>query len=259
MSQGRLPGDGESARPGRPCRSAGKRHSSKARIPRMTGRATGPLSGIRYLLFDLDGTLVDTTRLILFTFQETLRTLGLPPRSDMELLLMIGRPLREQAEDIDARRAEEIFRLYQELYDRYHDGLAREFPGIREALAGLRERGYRLALVTSKRLSSAMGDLEYFRLTPYFHAVVTADDTVNHKPQPDPVLKALERLEAPRERSAFVGDSPFDMRSAHAAGVLAGAVGWGPFPRELLEAEKPDFWIPGPSDFLTLFPGVSAE
>ena len=133
----------------------------------------------------------------------------------------------------------------------------REFPGVREALGELVDRSYRLGLVTSKRSSSAGSDLDYFHLTPFFEVVITADDTERHKPDPEPVLLALERLGIDTARATYIGDSPYDLRCAHAAGVLAGAVAWGPFPREVLQAEKPDYWIPQPSDLLTLFPTVT--
>ncbi len=206
------------------------------------------------LLFDLDGTLVNTIPLILRAFRETFRALGLPPRDDREMLLEVGKPLYQQALDIDPYRAEEIFRVYQEMYDRYYQELVEEYPGIRESLRELKERGYHLAVVTSKRFSNARLDLERFDLLPLFDALVTAEDTENHKPDPEPVLKALEKLGGAPERTAFIGDSPYDLKSAHAAGVRAGAAAWGPFPHELLEAERPDYWIPDPPSLLRIFP-----
>ncbi len=217
------------------------------------------IEGISCILFDLDGTLVDTIDLIIFCFQETLRILGLPFRSEEQIVSEIGRPLHLQARDIDADRAEEIFALYQRLYDRHRDGLVHEFPGIREALAGLVERGYRLGLVTSKRSSSALADLAFFGLKTFFEVVVTADDTTSFKPEPEPVIEALKRLEVSAGEATFIGDSPFDLRCAHAARVLSGAVAWGPFPREALECERPDFWIPSPPYLLTLFAGSASN
>lgn len=214
------------------------------------------LGNLNCVLFDLDGTLADTIELIIYCFRETLRILELPPRSDEQILSEIGRPLHLQARDIDPERAEEIFSLYQNLYAQHHDELVREFPGIRESLAGLVERGYRLGVVTSKRDFSALPDLEFFRLDEFFEVVITADDTTKHKPHPEPVLEALRRLGAASAQATFIGDSPYDLRSAHAAEVLAGAVAWGPFAREILQAERPDYWIPDPPALLTLFPGV---
>jgi len=202
---------------------------------------------VRAILFDWDGTLADTIELILFTFAETFRVLGIPPRSREEVLSQVGRPLMEQAMDIDPARAEEIFSTYQRIYEENHRRLVREFPGVRQALESLRERGYLMALVTSKRADGAFHDLRHFGYGDYFDAVITAVDTVMHKPHPEPALEALRRLEAAPEEATFIGDSPFDIRCAHAAGITAGAVEWGPFPRRVLEAEKPDYWVPEPA------------
>ena len=195
--------------------------------------------------------------LIIFCFHETLHVLDLPPRSDEQILSEIGRPLHLQARDIDADRAEEIFSLYQGLYEKHRERLMREFPGIREVLEALLEGGYRVGVVTSKRSSSAGTDIKHLDLEHIFEVVITADYTQRHKPDPEPVLEALQRMGASREEATYIGDSPYDLRCAHAAGVPAGAVEWGPFPRESLLAEKPDYWISQPSELLTLFPGVS--
>lgn len=221
----------------------------------MTDAKTADLEQIDCILFELDGTLADTTELIISCFRETLRMLELPPRSDAQILSEIGRPLHLQARDIDPGRAQEIFDLYQRLYAQHHDEMVREFPGVRESLAALAARGYRLGVVTSKRSSSAGPDLEFFRLAPFFELVITADDTSRHKPQPDPLLEALRRLGVGPVQATYIGDSPYDLRCAHAAGVLAGAVAWGPFSREVLQAERPDYWVEDPPALLTLFPG----
>jgi len=213
------------------------------------------LRSVNSLLFDLDGTLVDTIPLILHSFRETFRLLGLPPRDDRELLMQVGRPLAEQARDIDPGRAGEIFDLYQRVYDDNYRHLVREYPGVREALSALRERGYRIAVVTSKRRCNASRDLELFGLAPYCETLVTAEDTENHKPHPEPVLKALEKLGISAREATFIGDSPFDVRSAHAAGLPAGVVGWGPFPGDTLEKERPDYWVQRPESLLRIFPG----
>ena len=210
---------------------------------------------VRAILFDWDGTLADTIELILCTFEETFRVLGIPPRGRDDILSQVGRPLVEQARDIDPTRAEEIFSTYQRLYEKNHPRLAREFPGIREALKSLKERGYLMALVTSKRADGARHDLSHFGYEGFFEAVVTADDTVRHKPHPEPALEALRRLGSSPEEATFIGDSPFDIRCAHAAGMTAGAVEWGPFPRRALETEGPDYWVREPACLLELFRG----
>ena len=210
---------------------------------------------MRALIFDLDGTLTDSIGLILKTFRETLGALGVPARSDAELLSQVGRPLHIQMKDIDAERSQELFETYQRLYQEHHDEMPREFNGIKEVVAELKERGYRMAVVTSKRSSGTIRDLEYSGLQPYFDVVISAEDTEKNKPDPEPVLKAMSRLAARSDEATYIGDSPFDIRCAHGAGISAGAVEWSFFPREVLEAEQPGYWIPTPRSLLDFFPG----
>jgi pyrophosphatase PpaX len=217
------------------------------------------LARVRFLLFDLDGTLTDSIGLILKTFRETLEAVGLPSRSDAELLSQVGRPLHLQMKDIDPEKAQELFETYQRLYRDFHDEMPREFNGIREVIAELKGRNYPLAIVTSKRSEGTERDLEWSGLKPYFDVVIGAQDVEEHKPHPAPVLKALERLGAAAGEATYIGDSPFDIRSAREAGVLAGAVEWSPFPRDVLEAEHPDYWVPTPQSLLDIFPGPSPE
>lgn len=214
------------------------------------------LEGVRAVLFDVDGTLVDTIDLIIETFHEVFHRLGIPDRPDGEILSWIGKPLYLQVKELHEERAEEIYQLYKELYERNRPRLAREIPGIREALEGLLDRGYRLGVVTSKKSSSTMRELKDFSLADLFQVVVTADDTENHKPHPEPLLRALEDLGVDNEEATYVGDSPYDIESARGAGVLAGAVRWSRFPARLLEKVGLDYWVESPSHLLELFRGV---
>jgi pyrophosphatase PpaX len=211
-------------------------------------------AGINCLLFDFDGTLADTTELILRSFEESFARAGLAPPSRETLLAQVGRPLVRQMADFDPGHAETLYRLYQEAYEEMHDALARPFPGVKEALEELAGRGYVLGVVTSKRAHTAGQGLEYFSMRRLFRVVVSADDTGRHKPDPDPLLEAMRRLGTEPRETTYIGDSPHDLKCAHAAGVAAGAVGWGPFSREVLEAENPDYWVERPASLLELFP-----
>lgn len=188
----------------------------------------------RAVLFDLDGTLIDTRELILASFRYALgRALGRGYPEEV-LLSGQGRPLREQMEAFCPERAEELTRLYTEFNLAHHDELAREFPGVRELLADLVAGGARVAVVTSKRRQGAERGLRRFGLLPYLAAVVFPEDTREHKPAPGPVQEALRRLDARPEEAVMVGDSPYDMASARAAGVAAVGVAWGSHPVEKL-------------------------
>ncbi len=213
------------------------------------------LSKISTLIFDLDGTLVDTTELILHAFRESFRLAGISAPSDQDLLAQIGRPLIRQMADFSPHRAEELLALYQKAYEKSHDELACSIPGVKEALEELQRRGYALGIATSKRDFTTRRALEFFDLIPIFSVVITANDTTRHKPDPDPLYEAMRRLEAGQAETSYIGDSPHDLKSAHAAGVAAGAVRWSPFEREVLEAEEPDYWIDEPGSLLELFAG----
>ncbi len=208
------------------------------------------------ILFDLDGTLVDTTDLIFQSYQHAFeRVLGLAVSTE-SLLLGYGQPLIEAfpailnrygGGPVDAeRRSELIDRLiqtYRAFNVEHHDRLIREFPGVRETLPMLRERGYRLGLVTSKSRGIAERGLQVAGLAALFDTQVFFEDTTRHKPHPDPLLLALDRLglRAAPHRAMYVGDSTHDLIAGRAAGVRTAAALWGPFPEESLRALGPDY------------------
>jgi pyrophosphatase PpaX len=159
--------------------------------------------------------------------------------TEEELLAVVGRGLREEMTTLGGDRAEELIRAYREHNEPLH-GELRSFAGILEALPELREEGRRLGVVTSKRRATVELAFAVLPLEPLFDTVVTADDTSRLKPDPAPIRLALERLAAEPADAVYVGDSPFDVAAARAAGVSSVAVTWGGiFPRERLAAELP--------------------
>lgn len=206
--------------------------------------AAGDLAGrVRALLFDLDGTLIDSLELILASYRHTMVThLGAAPADDRWLRTM-GTPLAAQLREFarDDEEAAAMLATYRAHNARVHDGLIRSFRGVAETLVWLRARGVRLAVVTSKLRESAERGLAACGIErSWFEAFVTASDAVPHKPDPAPVALALARIRQPASRAVFVGDSVWDLRSGRAAGVATAAALWGPFDRELLAAEQPD-------------------
>lgn len=198
------------------------------------------------ILFDLDGTLADTVELILRCYRHTMRThLGQAP-PDEAWLRTLGTPLREQFKDF-ARSGEEaaaMFETYVSYQRTVHDEHVRAYPGVVEAVEGLAAEGLSMAVVTSKRRDMAVRTLESCGLSGHFRLLVCADDVERPKPHPDPVRMALEGLGSPEPGEVlFVGDSPFDLRAGRGAGVRTAGALWGPFRREDLEAEEPDFLL----------------
>jgi pyrophosphatase PpaX len=192
------------------------------------------------VLFDLDGTVIDTVVLIRESHRFAVQTvlgLDLP---DERLVANVGRPLPEQMRSFSVERADELLAAYRKWNHDHTAELVREYPGMSDLLAALRGAGRPMAVVTSKARAVAQLSFDVLPVRDYFDVIVTTEDTPVHKPEPDPVLFALERLGTAPEDAVMVGDAPFDLRAGRAAGCVTVAVTWGFFDRETLIGEEPD-------------------
>jgi pyrophosphatase PpaX len=179
------------------------------------------------VLFDFDGTVVDSAAIILASFRHATRTVLGDEIPDVRLLALTGGAgLHEQMAAIAPERVEELVRCYREHNEPLHAELEC-CPGMDDVLERLRAEGRRLGIVTAKRRETVELAFARLPLRDHFEVVVTSDDTVRHKPAPEPILFALDRLGADPAEAAYVGDSPFDVAAARAAGVRAIAVTWG--------------------------------
>jgi pyrophosphatase PpaX len=206
------------------------------------------------LLFDLDGTLIDSIGLIIASYQHTANAHGLPPRSDEEWLHGIGTPLRVVFRELveHPEQMEQLVATYRAYNLAHHDAQVVPYVGAPELIRRVKSEGYKTGLVTSKNRPGAVRGLVLAGIADHFEVLVCADDVVNPKPHPEPVLLALDRLGSRPEEALFVGDSVHDMRCGRDAGVLTAAVLWGPFGREHLAATGPDFWLESPGDLLKI-------
>ncbi len=198
-------------------------------------------------LFDFDGTLVDTTEMIFQSMRHaTSSVLGREDFTREELLANVGQPLPRQMEILDAEKAEFLLEAYRAHHEEHHDALIGEFPGVDEALYRLRAAGVRIVVVTSKRRRSVEMALEKFPgLDLVVDLFVTMEDTTEHKPHPEPLLKGLELAGGvPKDKAVYVGDSPFDVQAAKAAGLRSVAVSWGAFSEDTLREAEPDHLVP---------------
>jgi pyrophosphatase PpaX len=133
-----------------------------------------------------------------------------------------------------------------------HDVLARPFEGTGEMLATLKARGYQIGVVTSKGRSLAQRGLELFGLHLYLDVAIFLEDTDRHKPDPDPIIAGLSRLDIEAEFATYVGDSPHDILAGKAAGVRTIAALWGPGDRANLERQAPDHLAESPASLLSI-------
>jgi len=213
------------------------------------------------MLFDLDGTVADTHGLIRECYDHAIRThLGQPAPLEVwqqRVGLPLDTVLLAACAHFDAPCPPETLGALKTSY-RAHMRTRRDhvaaFPGVHAALAELRQRGLRLAIVTTKYREMALHHLETAGLAEFFEAVVAGDDCEHTKPHPEPFQKALAVLKLGPEHAAMVGDSQYDVLGAHNAGVYAVAACWGTDSRDELLAALPNFIAERPEALLGLLP-----
>jgi pyrophosphatase PpaX len=192
-------------------------------------------------LFDLDGTLIDSIALIVAAMHHAFAGFDGTVPADADWMAGIGTPLTKQLA-LYARSSDELaalrdrYRAYQAIH---HDTAVREFPGTTETLLTLEQRGLAMGLVTSKVDVLAQRGLDLTGLARFITVVVGADAVTKHKPEPEPVLLALERLAVAPDEAVLVGDSPHDIVAGNAAGVTTVGALWGPFSREQIDVARP--------------------
>ncbi|HET6764062.1 MAG TPA: HAD-IA family hydrolase [Longimicrobiaceae bacterium] len=214
-------------------------------------------NGIRAVLYDFDGTLADSTELIMRSYRHTMQAhLGhVPP--DEVWLAGFGMTLESQLDRFARSPAEslEMLDTYRAFQAIHHADLLRPFPGAPETIAELERRGYALAIVTSKHRHATLEGMDLCGIVPHFQVIVTPEDVTHPKPHPEPVLHALRALGVQPHEAVFIGDSPHDMVAGRAAGTRVAAALWGPFPRARLEEERPDAWLHRQEDVFALLEG----
>lgn len=229
----------------------------------------------RVILFDFDGTLVNTTPLILRSFRATweqvfgfaledaayIQTFGTLLRTalcrltescvaDGRIHVPDGAP--DRLPDFVEAKADELLTTYRHFNLQWHDEMIEPFAGVTETLLELRAQDYRLGVVSSKLRVGVERGLRLFALEGFFDVIIGAEDVANHKPHPEPLLRALVQLGAQAAAALYVGDSTHDIVAARAAQVAVAAAAWGPFPRGELERLQPDYLLATPRDLLTI-------
>ena len=210
------------------------------------------------VLFDFDGTIMDTNQVIIDSWQETFRTLEGREQDRDVLLKTFGEPLETTMRGffphVPLEEALSIYRGYQR--DNFLTSIEL-FPGISELLDELSQRQVKMALVTSRLRHTTEQALDRFDLNKYFGYVVTADDVTKHKPDPQSINIALEKIGSSPEHSLMVGDTLFDIQCAKNAGCRSVFVSWSVSLAEKLEEgfgpdEKPDEIITDPLQILQM-------
>lgn len=216
---------------------------------------------IKGVLFDLDGTLVNTTPLILESFRHTFKQFGMAVPSDSELVAGFGLPMRTAVTAyMPDEMADEFCDAYRAYQRTRHDELIQGIDGVAETLSALKQSGIKMAVVTSKKRPAAIRDLGCYNLVEYFDTIIACDDCAENKPLPGPSLMALKRLGLNGADCLAVGDSPYDLQSAKAAGCQTAAVRYTSFDWNfILNEGKPDYVLNKMTDLLTLIDTLNKQ
>lgn len=196
------------------------------------------------LLFDLDGTLIDSIDLLVQSMQYAFAERTHCP-TVAAWTAGIGKPLRVQIAEwaIDGDDVERLVSRYREFQGSHLERLTTIYPNVLDTLTWAKTRGHALGLVTSKGIGMTERSLSHVGLAGMFEVEVTVESTTRHKPLADPVLFALDRLQIAAARALFVGDSTHDMHAGKAAGIRTAAATWGPFSADELRPTEPSFWL----------------
>jgi pyrophosphatase PpaX len=205
------------------------------------------------VLFDFDGTVVDSGGIILASMRHATREVLGREYTDRELMQTVGGPgLEAQMRALAPEHVERLVDVYRAHNEPLHDELE-ACAGIEDVLVRLKDEGRRLGIVTAKRRSTVELGFASVPIAHLFDTVVGGDETEHQKPDPEPLLLAAERLDADAAETAYVGDSPFDVRAAKAAGMFAVAVTWGRIhDEEKLQAEQPDAIVHNAEELLAV-------
>lgn len=200
---------------------------------------------IRYLVFDFDGTLADSTEGIIKTTRATFARMGLPMPEDRDVRQGIGLPLRGalRTAGIPEDRIEEGADIYHEVFYEVAPKHIVLFPGAKEALEGLASRGYRMAIATSRSEHSLVMLLGEHGIAQYFEVLGSVGCVDNPKPAPDIVLWVLGRMGATPDQTLVIGDTVYDIQMGKAAGCSTCAVTYGNHGPDQLRTSSPDYMV----------------
>lgn len=198
------------------------------------------------VLFDLDGTVLDTHDSILYSMRYATQTVLHKTIPDEVLVAEVGQPLVTQMRTLapDEETAQELLVTYRARNEKDLNQKTEPFAGIEELVKTLNEEGYTVAVVTSKRESLATTSLKAFGMYQLFARVNGMESSTGHKPDPDPLIQAAKDLGVALECCIYIGDSPFDIQAAHAAALPCIGVTWGGFfGKDVLAAESPTLLV----------------
>ncbi len=209
-------------------------------------------NNITTVLFDLDGTLIDTNELIISTYLHTLEKYFPSKYQREDVLPFLGPTLHDVFGNMNPDQIEEMVTDYRAYNIANHDELVKEFVGVSETVQTLKELGYKLGIVTTKRLDVTMKGLRLMKLDRFFEVIVAYDHVKKVKPDPEPIFLALEQLASTPAEAIMVGDNFHDILAGKNAGTKTAGVAWSIKGRDYVAHYEPDYMLENMTDLLTV-------
>lgn len=217
------------------------------------------MTKIDTILFDFDGTIMNTNKVIINSWQHTFKIIEGKEGSEEEILKTFGEPLEiTMARFFPEMPVQEAVRIYRSYHYDNFESMIELFSGMRELLTELKDRDFKTGIVTSRLRNTTEQGLEKFDIKDYFDIIVAYDDTAEKKPDPEPINIALEKLGSKPETSLMLGDTRFDMGCARNAGVVpvladwAAAKGYG----EVSGMIQPDYILETPDNLFAIIDDI---
>ncbi|UXJ68241.1 pyrophosphatase PpaX [Lysinibacillus fusiformis] len=207
---------------------------------------------VKALLFDFDGTLLNTNELIIQTFMHVLNERFPGQFSPKDCLKFIGPSLKQTFNDIAPGEEEALIAKYRAWNLEHHDELVSQYPDVVSTLEQLKTQGILLAIVSTKRNDTIDRGLSILGATHLFDVRIGTDNVKNVKPDPEPVLLALERLGVGKDDAIMIGDNSHDIEAGHRAGVRAAGVAWAIKGEAYLQQYQPEYILHHMTDLLDI-------
>lgn len=207
---------------------------------------------INHILFDFDGTLVDTNEIIIKALTETVENVLHKGITREDLLAILGKYLDDQMRYFSEEKYKIMVEYYKNYYRENQDKMVKKFAGIDHMLQQLKQMGCKLGIVSAKGKNGIMHGLRLYDLEQYIDCIISAYDVVNNKPHPECVYKALKFFKCDKDQMLLIGDSPYDIQCGINAGIKTGLVSWTIFPNEQFQNVIPGYIISKPDDIISL-------
>ena len=213
------------------------------------------------ILFDLDGTLIDTNDIIVKSYKHAFKKVLPDFKIDIKTIIEnIGPPLKEifSLYTSDEKKLDALMEAYLDFYKKHEHDYFKLYPNVKETLAKLKNMGINIAIVTSKFTASAQPSIEHFNLSQYFDAFISLDMVDHPKPHPDSVYAALKKFDNVG-KAIMIGDNPSDIQAGQNAEILSAGVAWSIKGKKRLEQERPDYILKDMNDIFAIIKTESGE